>query len=424
MSNYLKKIDLVVVKGYKQIVVNFFYLLLLQLSSIVIPFVLFPHLTSVLSESNFGLIILSLSLTQFLSILMDFGYNLSATPIIAKNAKNSLRLSFTFSNAMYSRFLLLITLYFLFFLACLFIDNLREDFWFHQLSYLFVLGNFMFPIWFFQGMQEMKFITIVGVSTKGISTLLAYIFIQNNSEYYLYPIFLGLASIISGLFALWIIFNKFKIQLIPIKSKFITSSLKDSSGFFLSRLSISYLLFINPFLLSLFASKAIVGFYGIAEKFYNILQAGYRPVVAVLYPYMAQKKDLKLYRIVIISICLINTIVCLIAYFYIEPFLALIFDSYSVITVDVFRVLVVASFFFVPSQLLGYPLLGALGHGREANLSVVIVTIFHLIFLSILIILSKIDVYSLSTVIVFVHLGILMVRIIYIKRKKINVFIH
>ncbi|HDL8011399.1 TPA: oligosaccharide flippase family protein, partial [Yersinia enterocolitica] len=64
---------------------NIFSLLLLQGSNYIIPLLTLPYLTRVLGVEGFGVYSLTLSLAQYFVILIDFGFNLSASKKIAEH---------------------------------------------------------------------------------------------------------------------------------------------------------------------------------------------------------------------------------------------------------------------------------------------------------------------------------------------------
>lgn len=62
-------------------------------------------------------------------------------------------------------------------------------------------------------------------------------------------------------------------------------------------------------------------------------------------------------------------------------------------TIKIFHIFLVANLFAVPSILFGYPFLGALGHTKFTNNSVIISSFYHIIGLIILVIFNKLTIY-------------------------------
>ena len=69
--------------------------------------------------------------------------------------------------------------------------------------------------------------------------------------------------------------------------------------------------------------------------------------------------------------------------------------------------------------MIGYPLLGALGHTKEANGSVIIGSIIHVIGLLVLYLTNKMNVYSIATMVLITEIIVFAIRFISIFRYKI-----
>ncbi|HEN5443820.1 TPA: oligosaccharide flippase family protein, partial [Yersinia enterocolitica] len=85
---------------------NIFSLLLLQGSNYIIPLLTLPYLTRVLGVEGFGVYSLTLSLAQYFVILIDFGFNLSASKKIAEHQDDPEYISKIFFETLISKSIL------------------------------------------------------------------------------------------------------------------------------------------------------------------------------------------------------------------------------------------------------------------------------------------------------------------------------
>ena len=148
-----------------------------------------------------------------------------------------------------------------------------------------VVGQVLFPIWFFQGMEKMKYITYLNILSKVIFTIAIFVFVQEQSDFYLVPL---LTSIVAGIWSLYLIKKEFSISFqlqthLTIKKYFI-----DGWDVFVSRIFVSLYTTINIFLLGLFTNNTVVGYYAIAEKIVNAVGGLFTPANQTIYPYMAK----------------------------------------------------------------------------------------------------------------------------------------
>ena len=61
-----------------------------------------------------------------------------------------------------------------------------------------VIGQAIFPTWFFQGIEKMKMITIINVLAKVFFTISIFFFVLEPKNFEFVPILNGLGFIISG----------------------------------------------------------------------------------------------------------------------------------------------------------------------------------------------------------------------------------
>src|SRR5690625_6506566 len=70
------------------------------------------------------------------------------------------------------------------------------------ITFLLIPGRIMFPEWFFQGMERMRYITILNVISKFVFTLAVFVFIKEKSDYILQPLLTTLGYIVAGFFSM------------------------------------------------------------------------------------------------------------------------------------------------------------------------------------------------------------------------------
>jgi Polysaccharide biosynthesis protein. len=95
-------------------------------------------------------------------------------------------------------FLILTALAILFFIVSVF-TRFKVDAQIYLLSFGVVIGQALFPVWFFQGIEKMKVVTFINILAKLIFTMLVFILIQTEADYYKVPVYNSLGFIISGI---------------------------------------------------------------------------------------------------------------------------------------------------------------------------------------------------------------------------------
>jgi len=398
-------------KDKKRLLENFLSLTVLQGANYILPLITLPYLVRVLGPEKFGLIMFAQAFIQYFVILTDYGFNLSATREISIHRDNKDKVSEIFSSVMIIKFFLLILSFIIMTIIVFSFEKFRKDWLIYYLTFGIVFGQVLFPVWFFQGMEKMKYITFLNITAKLIFTLSIFIFIRGVADYIYVPLINSLGFILAGFLSIYIIFKNFGINFKLPDKKALKYHIKDSSQFFLSRISLSIYTSTNTFVLGLFTNTKMVGYYSIAEKMYTAVQQLFHPLVNTLYPYVAYKKNVFLYKKIFKLVLLISFFSVIILFFISDKIITLIFGQGLDLSIDVFKILLIALLCVVPSILLGYPFLAALGYSRYANYSVIFGSLFHIMGLIFLVVFDLINIYNIALMVLLTESFVLFYRL-------------
>jgi len=272
----------------KKLTENFLSLSVLQGLNYLLPLITLPYLVRVLGPEKYGLVAFAQAFIAYFGILTDYGFNLSATREISIQRENKEKISTIFSSVMLIKFAFLI-LSFIFMSVLVFsIHKFRNEWLLYYLTFGTVLGQVLFPIWFFQGIEKMKYITWLNIIAKTIFTVLVFVLIHQVNDYIYVPFLTALGTIISGILSMWIIKKHFKVNFhLPSKNEII-HQLKEGWYIFISTVAISLYSISNTFILGLFTSNTIVGYYSGAEKIINAVQGLLSPISQTIYPHVSK----------------------------------------------------------------------------------------------------------------------------------------
>ena len=179
-------------------------------------------------------------------------------------------------------FILLLVLIFTF-------SKFREDYEIFILMFGMVIGQVLFPQWFFQGMESMKYITFLNILSKVIFTIAIFIFIHKSNDYWKVPLFNSLGSIVAGVIALYIIFKDFKIKFSFQRLNILKHYFIDGWYLFLSSFAGSFYRNFNTLVLGFLTNNLYVGYYSIAERIVKIIQTLQSIAGNTLFPYFSKK---------------------------------------------------------------------------------------------------------------------------------------
>jgi len=411
--------DIINKEDFKIIRNNFFSLTSLKVLTYILPLITFPYLIRVLGIEKFGLIMFAQATMYYFEIVVDFGFNLSATREVALNAKKPNKLNEIISAVFSIKFMLLLFSFLVLIVVVNLFDRFLQDFLLYYYSFLKVIALAFFPVWFFQGIEKMKYITLIDIISKSIFTVLIFVFVQSESDYILVPLISGVGYIIGTIFSLIYLFRRFKKSFIICSFSVLKKYFNDSSMFFLSRVSVSLYTTSNAFFLGLVTSNIMVGYYAVAEKLYMVIRQLYQPIVQVIYPYISKSKNVKFFKKLYPIIIFLNFIGVYVLWVYAPEIIFMVTNETFLETVKVFRILLIVACVVVPSVLIGYPFLAALGYKNEANYSTIIGSLFHVISLTVLFFCNSIDIYSIVYLLIITELIVLIYRFYSVYKHKL-----
>jgi PST family polysaccharide transporter len=266
---------------------NIFSLYLLQGVNYLLPLIVTPYLIRVLGGESYGSLALVMAINQYLMVITNYGFNNTATRQIALSANDPNAVSRIYSRVMVTKlFLTTITLTLMVILTMI-IPTFHEGVSLYMAGFLAVIGNFLFPLWLFQGLQKMGLITILNVIAKFSTTLCIFLFVKKPSDCLLAVLFQSLNFLLPGLLSLWCV-----PKLIPIKFgddlrwQVIINELKMGKEVFFSGLLGNVYGQGGIIITGVIAGHTEAGYYSIAQKISAALVGLMQPVVQGIYPYI------------------------------------------------------------------------------------------------------------------------------------------
>lgn len=275
-------------KEYKRILENMISLTGLQFASYILPLITLPYLTLVLGPEKFGLTQYAISLITYFQFFTDYGFNLSATRELAICRDDNQKISQIFSSVMFIKLCLCILSFIILLLIVMFIPKFNEDSYVYILTFGMVIGYMLFPTWLFQGLEYMRYTSILNIIGKIVFTVLIFIFIHNTTDYMLVPLINSLGYILVGILGIYIALTKFNIKITIPSIRDIKYHLREGWYVFISTIAINMYTTTNTFLLGLLTNNTLVGYYSIAEKIILAVNGLLNPISQALYPFISR----------------------------------------------------------------------------------------------------------------------------------------
>lgn len=289
MKNKIRK-SIKRIRGNKDATVlltNFGYLSALQIAGYIFPIITLPYLARVIGVDSFGKIAFASAIIVWFQTVADWGFNFTATRDVAQNRDDKEKVSEIFSNVLWARCLLMIFSFVLLLIALFLVPIFRENQTIILITFLIVPGHIMFPDWFFQAMERMKYITVLNVLSKLLFTIAVFVFIKEKSDYILQPLFTSLGFLVSGSIAMYFILVRWKIKLLRPSLPEVFKTIKGSTDVFINNIMPNLYNSFSVVLLGFFGGSVSNGkldsggkFVGISQQFMNVISRAFFPFLS------------------------------------------------------------------------------------------------------------------------------------------------
>lgn len=276
----------------KTIIENFSFLSLIQIVSLVSPLVTYPYLIKVLGLELYGTVIFAQAVVSYLSLLVNFGYNTTGPKEVSILKDNIGELSQFVSSVFIVKTILWTITFVSFMLIISYFDYFNQYFLLYFFTFFITIGDVLFPIWFFQGVEKMKYITYINIFVKLIFIISIFIFIRGKDDYILIPVINAVGAIVSGIISVYIVFRKEGVLFIKVKYANIKKSFHESSILFVSSLSISLYLSLNKLIVGTFLGMKDVAIYDLAEKVVSIIKTPILMLSQAVFPKISREKSI------------------------------------------------------------------------------------------------------------------------------------
>lgn len=274
--------------SYRVIFKNFSYLTFLQLVNYILPLITFPYLLRVFGPENFGKVSYLLAITFYFGLLTDFGFNISATRKVAlfKNDREQLARYYSVVTSVKLVLFLIATIIYSLLLILLSAGGFETGP--YIAAYTMVAGTTFDMVWFFRGIEKVQITAAINVVAKTFFVLAVFHFIRGPADVSLYLMLNGFTYTIIAFTSAAVVFTYFSLHSTRVTLTELYNEIKDSSLLFASLFAVSIYTNLNYLLLALFAGKATVGYFSLADKIRNIVQSIVILFGQALFPASAQ----------------------------------------------------------------------------------------------------------------------------------------
>ena len=250
---------------------NILILSLVHVVRLILPLLVIPILTRRITPNDFGIYMYAISFSAWLSIFVEYGFNISSTREIAEK-KNVREIFSVVAGTQSAKILLLLTSIPLLVFAIFFVP-IFDGYWYWAVTawLLGILTAFL-PIYYFQGRENLKLVGITEIFCGLLMLGAVYVFIHDADELYRLAIIVIISRVISLSLLSWKMYAENDIRgLAFFNLQDGILNLKNGFNLFVFQGAVSLYTSFNVVLLGFYCSPAQVGAYAFAER---LMRAG------------------------------------------------------------------------------------------------------------------------------------------------------
>lgn len=307
-------------KEYRNLLKNIYSLTTLQFVILVIPVFLVPYFVKVIGLEKYGLIAYSGAIVNFINILTDYGFNLSATARVSESRTQLSEINNIFTNVLLIKVILLVISLFFIVIVTLFTDLSIEQKFIIYANLGVCLAQVLIPTWLFHGLEKMKVLLFINLVYRTCMVILILILVKKATDYWLIPVIYTATSLLGATISLLYIKKNLKIRLLKVNLHDALCLLRDSTIFFFSKLATTSYTSLITIMLGALTNFEQVGIYSAAEKVLQAAKAIFTPITQAIYPYLVRlttsdiKKSISFLKFLLLFTIMFTSVIGIVMY--------------------------------------------------------------------------------------------------------------
>lgn len=270
--------------GGRKLMHNAGYLFLGQLATYALQILLVPYLLQTVGLEAFGRITLAQTVVNFVAIFSEYGFNLSATRQIAQDHDNANGVQKIVNEVLSAKCVLLLLSFGIIGLLVLTVPLYKQNGLLLFVTAAQMLGLTLFPLWLFQGKEQMKESTILQLAARLLFFAMVFVVVKSPADYLWVPICYSAGSIIAGAIALGYGFKKYNLTFTFVSPTLIAHQIKSNIALFASNAAINYYIYSSVIIGGFFLSSKALGYYGATDRILGAVRNLISVVFQATYP--------------------------------------------------------------------------------------------------------------------------------------------
>ena len=354
----------------------------LQILKYLFPLLLIPYLTRILGTEGYAVYAYVLSFMGVVQTIADFGFTLSGTKKVVDLRGDTAALSRLVGAITVARLMLLCSLFFCVMVVTRFIPIMAENTVYVIWAFFATAGRTVLPDFIFQGNERMGPLTTRYFASKGVQVALTILLVRGPGDLILVAVADVLSEIVDIAWSYRAQKRMFGVGIARPTFKESFEELRVSAIYCVSNVSSSLFSGFTTVIIGLaITSKTDIAFWSLTLTTVNAVQSLYTPIANSLYPHMIKNRDFGFARKLAL-VALPVLVLGIVAYCALsKPIMLVLGGPEYVGGAHVMWMISPIFIFSFYGILIGWPVLGAMGHVKELTVSTLFTGIVNVVSL-------------------------------------------
>ena len=354
----------------------------LQILKYLFPLLLIPYLTRILGTEGYAVYAYVLSFMGVVQTIADFGFTLSGTKKVVDLRGDTAALSRLVGAITVARLMLLCGLFFCVMVVTRFIPIMAENTVYVIWAFFATAGRTVLPDFIFQGNERMGPLTTRYFASKGVQVALTILLVRGPGDLILVAVADVLSEIVDIAWSYRAQKRMFGVGIARPTFKESFEELRVSAIYCVSNVSSSLFSGFTTVIIGLaITSKTDIAFWSLTLTTVNAVQSLYTPIANSLYPHLIKNRDFGFARKLAL-VALPVLVLGIVAYCALsKPIMLVLGGPEYVGGAHVMWMISPIFIFSFYGILIGWPVLGAMGHVKELTVSTLFTGIVNVVSL-------------------------------------------
>ena len=262
----------------------------LQVANYLIPFLVLPIISRILGASLFGSVSYAQNIVTYLTLLINYGFEYSATRQISIAREDKAKTDAIFWSVIAAKGMLLILSFAILAVLPFCMERVACDPKLYIYTALANIGIVFFPTWYLQGVQQMDKMAWANFFTKLLGAVLVLSLVREASAYRLYPLLMSASSILIGIGAMIYVIRHFGISRPMLSRQTLREVMQAGAPIFLNNVFVALYTTANMTILGMYAADDVIGYFSGAQRLIQALNmVVVMPVSMAVFPEISRR---------------------------------------------------------------------------------------------------------------------------------------